>query len=146
MINRPNRTSLYRVIFAFLAISAICVGCGKSKPKTVTQVKGYVTFRGQPLRGGTIVFAPDRDRGGTGKTLIATIGDDGGYVLTGPPDSGIPPGWYRVAISEPASSEYDSSLGWGFPAALRRPDLSGLEREVKIGQDNVFDFLIELME
>ncbi|WP_171471918.1 hypothetical protein [Frigoriglobus tundricola] len=31
-----------------------------------------------------------------------------------------------------------------FPAKLARPDLSGLEREVQVGKDHVFDFAVEV--
>ncbi|QJW96303.1 hypothetical protein FTUN_3860 [Frigoriglobus tundricola] len=58
----------------------------------------------------------------------------------------IPVGWYRIALA-PAPlvpgplSENPEPV---FPAKLARPDLSGLEREVQVGKDHVFDFAVEV--
>lgn len=119
-----------------------CVGCGKSSSHLPASVRGYAYFRGIPIDGGTLVFAPDRDRGTDGPTLIATIRPDGSYQLPSGPNGGVPPGWYRVSISDSPAWASDDHLSH-YPAALRRPDLSGIEREVKPAQNNVFDFLIE---
>jgi hypothetical protein len=110
-------------------------GCG-TKPSTPATVEGSVTFLGRPLVGGLVVFTPDRDRGTTGKPTTAEIVSNGRY---GMPVTGLTPGWYRVSISDPPS--------WyaveGFPASLRRPDRSGLSREIVAGRDHRFDFHIE---
>jgi hypothetical protein len=126
----------------WLVVAALAVvGCGKSDPAADATVRGRVLFQGRPLAGGVVVFAPDREKGSTGKPLSATIDAEGRYQLT-PLGGAIPPGWYRVALAEAPD-------GFGevrFPAALRRPDRSGLEREVLAGKDNVFHFEIELVE
>ncbi len=138
------RHLLYRSFSPCVVLSVICIGCGKSTPVQPAQVRGMVTFQGQPLSGGTIVFAPDRERGGSGKPIVATLEPDGTYRLIATGSAGIPPGWYRVAIAEPAIHYQGDTLSAAFPDTLRRPDLSGLEREVKPGKENLFDFLIEL--
>jgi len=140
----PIRRSLYRSFSLCVVVSVICIGCGKDVPVQPAQVRGVVTFQGQPLSSGTIVFAPDRERGGSGKPIAATIEPDGTYRLIATGSAGIPPGWYRIAIAEPAIHYQADTLSAAFPDTLRRPDLSGLEREVKAGKDNLFDFLIEL--
>ena len=55
------------------------------------------------------------------------------------------PGWYRVAIADPAPSAGEE-LTPRFPTALRRPDKAGLDREVRPGRENVFHFEIEVPE
>jgi hypothetical protein len=110
-------------------------------PKGEATARGYVSFRGIPLAQGTIVFTPDRDRGTAGKVAAATLASDGSYQLTN-----LQPGWYRVAISDAVEGSVEQTDRGAFPAALRRPDLSGLERELKAGQINIYDFLIELTE
>ena len=133
------------MILAIWGISMICVGCGKSTASPA-RVRGFAFSRGIPLDGGTVVFAPDRDKGNSGKPLIASIKPDGSYQLPTGPNGGVPPGWYRVALSDSPAWSGDDRIASDFPAALRRPDLSGIEREVKAGQDNAFDFLIERTE
>ncbi|MBY0457201.1 MAG: hypothetical protein K2V38_07680, partial [Gemmataceae bacterium] len=53
----------------------------------------------------------------------------------------IPPGWYRIGLS-PAPT-IGSPAGPIFPLKLARPDLSGLEREIKPGREHTFVFDVE---
>jgi hypothetical protein len=120
-----------------LAAAFGLAGCGKTDTPLPAKVSGVVTFQGRPLSGGLVVFVPDPDRTATGTLHTANLSADGRFELAGGAAS-VPPGWYRVAIGEPA--------GWyetGFPPPLRRPDRSGLEREVKPGHDHHFEFHVE---
>lgn len=116
-------------------------GCGRGGPPPTGLVRGAVTFQGRPLVGGLVVFAPDRDKGMAGKPVRAAIADDGSYVA-----EAVPAGWYRVAVADPPGVDWEGH-GWPrFPAALRRPDRSGLEREVVAGRTNELHFHIEAGE
>jgi hypothetical protein len=121
-------------------------GCGQSTPTAPASVRGTVTFQGQPLAGGLIVFTPDREKGTPGGPLRATIGPDGGYQLAREGSPVVPPGWYRVAIADPPATFADDSASPRFPAALRRPDQAGLNREVRPAQENVLNFDIEISQ
>jgi hypothetical protein len=128
-----------------LALGAAVVGlqggCGSSETPVPTTVRGRVTFQGQPLAGGLVVFSPDAERGGSGKPMRAEIRDDGSFELTAESKPDVPPGWYRVAIAPaPASGSQIQPL---LPLQLRRPDQSGLVREVAAGKDHHFEFAIE---
>lgn len=114
-------------------------GCGSkvAEPGPAT-VRGRVTLNGQPIAGGLIVFTPNPERGGSGKPASAETGPDGGFALRLNAATAIPPGWYRVSLA-PAP-------GGVLPAKLARPDLSGIEREVKPGQAHVFEFAVEVKE
>jgi hypothetical protein len=136
---------------AIVAVSAIGLwlvasGCGKTERPAPATVRGTVLFQGKPLAGGLIVFAPDRDKGATGQPLSATIGPDGGYTLTHEGSPVVLPGWYRVAIANPPTTFDDGTASPRFPAALRRPDQAGLNREIYPAQDNVLNFEIEVPE
>ncbi len=115
------------------------LGCAKVPSAEPAKVSGTVSFQGRALSDGLIVFTPDPERGNGGKMFSANINSNGRFQLADG-TAAVLPGWYRVAIAEPA--------GWyggrDFPAELRRPDRSGLEREVKPGYDHDFDFIIEL--
>jgi hypothetical protein len=118
----------------------LLTGCSRQVPPAVGCVRGTVTFQGRPLAGGLIVFAPDRDKGNAGKPACATIAADGSYELPDPPAAG----WYKVALADPPGVFQGE---WGlprFPTALRRPDRSGLEREVKAGHQHVMNFAVEV--
>ena len=119
-------------------------GCQRSAPASSATVRGTVTFRGQPLSGGLVIFSPDPDRGGSGKPARGEIGPDGQYQLSLASSPTIPPGWYRVAIVALPRNPASGLDGSAFPAELARPDLSRLIREVQPSQENVFHFAIEL--
>lgn len=124
---------------AVAAVVVLPTGCSRSGPTGPTTVRGRVTFQGHPVAGGLIVFAPDPDRGSTGKAARAETGPDGSFQLQlgGSPE--IPPGWYRVAIVAPPSTAPAA-----FPPQLARPDQSGLVREVTPGREHIFEFGVEV--
>lgn len=116
-------------------------GCGSSAPPVPSSVRGKVTFQGRPLAGGLVVFTPDRDRGHRGKPVRGAIGADGTFKLDG---DGVPPGWYRVAIAAAPTEVPPEPDRVAFPPQLRRPDTSGLVREVTAGRDHRFEFAVEV--
>jgi hypothetical protein len=124
-----------------LAAGAVAValhgGCGSSAGPAPAAVRGKVTFQGRPLSGGLVVFTPDRDRGTTGKPIRGEIGPDGTFRLERDGSDHIPPGWYRVAIASAPGRP-------AFPPQLRRPDTSGLLREVRPGKEHSFEFCVEV--
>lgn len=122
-----------------LILSAL--GCGKPAAEAPATVRGSASFQGRAMAGGLVCFTPDRDKGCPGKIASAFVQPDGTFQLP----EGIAPGWYRVGLAEPPEW-YGSDWERAFPAVLRRPDQSGLERQVKAGAENVFDFPIELRE
>ena len=124
-----------------VALTVLAGGCGDPASPPEAGVHGTVTFRGRPLAGGVIVFAPDRDRGTPGRPLTAALDDEGHYRLERDGSPRIPPGRYSIAIAGPPV-RYGADVGDEFPAALRRPDRSGLHRDVHAGQDHQIDFQI----
>jgi hypothetical protein len=123
-------------------------GCGSGKP-ALTPVHGKVSFRGIELPCGTIVFTPDASRGNGGALARSQIGADGHYTLRTEGGFGASPGWYRVtimAVDMPSAPEEGQRFALPrtlLPEKYRDPELAGLVREVKGGQDNVIDFPLD---
>ena len=140
------RGSLVAVAALVLGALFIAVpgGCSRKSASAITTVRGKVTYEGEPLAGGLIVFAPDPDRGASGKSAQGELSADGSFQLTQAGEPAIQPGWYRVAIA-PAPQYAPGSLRdrVPFPLDLSRPDRSKVVREVKAAQENVFEFTIE---
>ncbi len=130
------------ILSAAIAGVLLPIGCGKPAASQGGIVRGEATFQGRALAGGLIVFVPNAERGCSGKLHTATVGPEGQYQLADGAKA-VAPGWYRVALADPVGWS-GSEWSQAFPAALRRPDLSGIEREVKAGQEHTFDFKIEL--
>lgn len=125
----------------------LIVGC-EAESQTHVAVRGRVVYRGVPLTGGLIVFAPDTTRGSDGPLARAEIQSDGSYELHVEGATGVSPGWYRVTVM---ALESAATSGNGTPAVprsllpdkYRDPELSGLVREVKSGQENILEFRLE---
>jgi hypothetical protein len=117
-------------------LPAMLVGC--DRPPVLVKVHGRVTVNGLPLPAGTVVFAPDEQRGVHGPLSYAVLDREGLFELATDNGPGAVAGWHRVTVAPaPESSYLIASL-----ERYRNPDLSGLRFEVKQGQDN--DFTIAL--
>jgi hypothetical protein len=121
---------------------ALLTGCGTSAPP-LAAVKGTVSYRGHLLPGGTIVFTPDAARGGRGEIAHASIAPDGSFTLHTGPSPGAAVGWHRITVVavrepvQPASYQAFPLPQILLPEKYSSPDLSGLVREVKAGEENV---------
>ena len=98
---RPRRVLLLAFLLGVCALAGSGGGCGSSDAPTPATVRGRVLFRGRPLAGGMIVFAPHPDRGPAGRAAAAAIGPDGEYRLAVGGSPYIAAGWYQVAIADP---------------------------------------------
>ena len=134
------------VLLGTLLITA--AGCGSGKP-ALTSVHGKVTYKGTSLSCGTIVFTPDASRGHRGSLARSEIRPDGTYNLRTEAGYGAIPGWYRVTVmavempGSPASGQPYPVPRSLLPEKYRDPELAGLIREVKAGNDNVIDFSLD---
>ncbi len=91
-----NRRSVVRFSFWMLACvpALYLTGCGESGP-TRYGVSGTVTYKGEPVPYGDIVFEPDSSKGNEGPAARATI-EKGAYVIE--KEKGAVAGPLRVRI------------------------------------------------
>src|SRR5262245_11790557 len=75
----------------------IALGCSP-KPKTV-QLSGKVTFKGQPVPAGYIIFMPDVGNGNRGSSKLLKIKDGVYDSSQEPPDQALTPGAYQLRIA-----------------------------------------------
>ncbi len=128
----------------------VLAGCGSGDGK-LTQVQGRVLYRDQPLPGGTIVFAPDPERGAAGALASSEISPDGHYTLHTEGRPGAVPGWHRVTVAAPAPAPRKEGTpasvplagSWVLPRHFSHPDQSGQLHEVKPGALNTIDIKLE---
>jgi len=130
-----SNPSLRRAV-ATLAL-VLVAGCGQDEPE-LTPVRGTVYYKGVPLKGGTIVFAPDRDRGCCGSIATAAIRSDGTYVLRTGDAPGVTPGWHHITLAGATAPGQPSGLPHRYSEAL-----PALCREVAPGRDNVIDLHLD---
>jgi hypothetical protein len=118
------------------------LGCGDRKP-ALAAVRGTVYYRGAPLSGGSIVFTPDPERGGRGPLAFGRIKPDGTYTLATGTQPGAVPGWHRVTVKAFPPPDGAPPSADPLPAKYSDPEQSGLGREVKAGDANLFDFHLD---
>jgi len=131
----PSNPSLRWAVTTLALVLA--AGCGQDAPELVP-VRGTIYHKGVPLKGGTIVFAPDRDRGCCGSVATASIRPDGTYVLRTGDAQGATPGWHRITIAGSTAPGQPSALPHRYTEAL-----PCLYREVAPGRDNVIDLHLD---
>jgi len=106
-----------RVAMLCLTLSVGVVGCGGG----AAPVKGKVTYKGEPVKGGSLVFSPLAEGG---KAASGDVKEDGTYTLTtNKPGDGAKPGHYRVTYTPPQPAEAAASgeKGARRPRRHRRP-------------------------
>jgi hypothetical protein len=131
--------------FVRRGISAVCLGvvlltagCGPRGPK-LAPVKGTVTWQGNPVPYGTVMFQPVNGPAATGQIK------DGAYVLVTDTRPGAVLGSHKVTVISLADQstrlpEERAPLPPPLvPLKFSFPDLSGLTAEVE-DKDNVIHF------
>lgn len=120
---------------------AVLAGCSKDGFPTAP-VRGKITYKGQPVGSGTILFNPEGDR----PAATGEIKADGSYVLSTYGDGdGAVLGKHSILITaledmtDKLPEQRSATPKAIIPSKYLGSDTSGLSEEVKEGQ-NTFDF------
>ena len=100
----------------------LCAGCGSSHEASLT---GVVTYKGQPVQHTLMNFHND----GGGPMAYAMTDESGHFEAKTGSASGLMPGKYRLA--------FQSQSPGGLPPKYERIDQSGLEYDIKEGENAV---------
>lgn len=114
------------------------VGCRPGYQLDTAPARGTVILDGKPLSAGSVLLTPARGRGASG-----TLNPDGSFILTtyGNEDGAIV-GKHKVAVVPLQSESESNEPPPGYvpvPSRYQNPVSSGLEVDVKSGEENVFD-------
>lgn len=147
------RRAMLLVLFC-VSVSTIA-GCGSDRP-SLGSVAGTVSYNGEPIQDGTIIFEVQGTRPATGKIVGGRITD----VTTFEPNDGAPIGAAKIAVSateaaapaeastppagnpsEQAEAEMTGNyMGMGkslIPPHFNDPSTSGLTCEIQAGENTV---------
>jgi len=96
MMSLRNRV---RLVAGIAGVVAAVVGCGSGNGLHLAKVRGTVTYKGEPIKYGTIMFEPDDSRGTNGPSAVGSITSDGSFVMsTEESGDGAVVGFHRVAV------------------------------------------------
>lgn len=136
-INKQMNRIIYAIIAATIVLPLIVsFGCGRDLPP-VAAVSGRVTYKGEPVVQGTIMFKPEH-----GRPAVGTIGSDGRYTLTTfDSGDGAMLGSHKVMIDawRAKGNSINAKIEWLVPDLYSTANTSPLKAEVKSG-DNTIDF------
>jgi hypothetical protein len=81
------------------AVACAMAGCGPGNGLTMGRVSGVVTYNGQPVEFGEVLFLPDSGRGNSGVPSMGGINKDGTYTMsTQDFGDGVIAGFHKVGI------------------------------------------------
>ena len=141
-----RRFATWQIVASVFIVSS--VGCSSENRVATGTVTGVVTYNGDPLQIGSLLFVPV----GGGPTAEANIGTDGSFEMgTYDDDDGAVVGEHQVmitAFTAPGGSGLPEDVidGDGAPVSIL-PDFygdlekSGLKVDVKSGENNI-DFVL----
>jgi len=83
-----------------LALASLPLAGCSGNGLNLAKVSGTVTYKGQPVKNGTVFFMPDEAKGTKGMPAMAAIAENGSYVLsTETTGDGVIVGSHRVGIT-----------------------------------------------
>src|SRR5579859_6703881 len=101
---------------AAVALVLCLAGCGAPESKFIP-VTGKVTYKGEALPTGSVVFVADASKGNTTPHEPRGIIDaTGNYQVTTAGKPGAPAGWYKIAVL--ANKPQDTKNPYGMPVSL----------------------------
>jgi hypothetical protein len=121
---RPRHQLKIWTLLLLVGLSACLCGLWATlTAKPPTQVSGVVTYQGQPLGSGVILFQPVGPTGRKTSGLVV----NGRYAI----QPGMPPGNYSVGVRDSRK---------GLPAKYNSPKTSGLSVRIMDARSNSLDF------
>ncbi len=81
------------------ALALTSSGCGAGNGLTLGRVQGKITYKGEPVKYGTVSFVPDATKGSDGPMAMGNIKEDGTYILsTSDAGDGAVVGHHKISV------------------------------------------------
>jgi hypothetical protein len=89
-----------RVALLCTVLISLGFGCSSGNGLNLAKVRGKVTYKGQPIKNGTVFFMPDEAKGTVGPAAVGTITSDGSYIMsTETAGDGVIVGSHKIGIT-----------------------------------------------
>jgi hypothetical protein len=124
----------FRLCCVPVVAAVLALGCGGAKGERVREVRGTVSYKGQPLDSGTV-----RVVGANNEVAFATVQTDGSFILTD-----VPPGEVKIGVlqgggpqsvgdSSGKKAEKAARPAVVLPKQFHDPETSGFTRTIEPG-------------
>jgi len=91
---------LGRLTFLGTLTLVFVFGCGPGNGLNLAKVRGRVTYKGEPVKNGTVFFMPDEQKGTIGPPAVGSITSDGSYIMsTESAGDGVIVGSHKIGIT-----------------------------------------------
>jgi hypothetical protein len=113
---------LGHLTFLATLTSVFIFGCGPGNGLNLARVRGKVTYKGEPVKNGTVFFMPDEQKGTIGPPAVGSITSDGSYIMsTESAGDGVIVGSHKIGIT----GLEEKPVGSGASAATPESDPKG---------------------
>ena len=135
-MRRSTRNTAVLCVVAAMLLGLSCAGC---RPRVERgRISGKVTFEGQPVAEGLVLFSNAEK----GIHMTASLKADGAYEIITAAGKGLPLGAYQVCVSPPLSVPTNDPQARpktyaNIPPKYSRFETSGLTLNVQSGQNTL---------
>jgi hypothetical protein len=115
-----KRLVVLRCLILVSAATFVVFGCSPGNGLNLAKVRGKVTYKGEPVKNGTVFFMPDESKGTIGPPAVGSITANGSYVMsTESAGDGVIVGSHMIGIT--GLEEKPVSSGSGAPTPESDP-------------------------
>jgi hypothetical protein len=99
-MKRPDRLRRLALLSVATFLFGFGCGCGPGNGLNLAKVRGKVTYKGEPIKNGTVFFMPDDSKGTIGPPAVGSITKDGTYIMsTESAGDGVIVGSHKIGIT-----------------------------------------------
>jgi hypothetical protein len=123
----------YVILRRLVLISAatfVVLGCSPGNGLNLAKVRGKVTYKGEPVKNGTVFFMPDESKGTVGPPAVGSITSDGSYIMSSSSSGdGVIVGSHKIGITgveeKPVEGAADAPTPESDPQAYMKAKAKG---------------------
>ena len=113
---------LRHLVLLSAATFVVGFGCSSDNGLNLAKVRGKVTYKGEPVKNGTVFFMPDDSKGTVGPPAVGTITANGTFIMsTESAGDGVIVGSHKIGIT----GVEEKPVGSGTAAATPESDAKG---------------------
>jgi hypothetical protein len=137
-MNRTDR--LWRLAVLSVAALFFGFGCSAGNGLNLAKVRGKVTYKGEPIKHGTVFFMPDEAKGTVGPPAVGSITSDGSYIMsTESAGDGVIVGSHMIGITGLEEKPVGSESPAATPESDAKAYMKGKAKDAAVARSGAKD-------